>query len=382
MRRHNAVVVFCSWFTLVFVFLLAGTRTNVVQSQGAGVGNEGRRLFEEETFGGNGRTCLTCHSKTTGTVSPADAEQRFAADPADPLFVTDGSDDGLGHGVSRMIADATVLMKIPLPPNVQLKDDPGAQFVILKRGIPTTLNTPALDPVLMLDGRQPDLPSQAAGAIRDHAQATIAPTIEQLSLIASFQSTDRFFSSIQLKNFAHGAAPPQLPIGRTPAERRGRRFFEDIPPGATGKDGLCAGCHSGPMLNETNAELAKILPIPPGTRFQSVLVSEFNAAGNIPITFVFTNPDNTKTELTTPDPGRALITGVGQEFGSFDNVNAFKIPTLWGVKKTAPYFHDNHAKTLEAVALHYRNFFLVVTGGGLVLDDQDLADMVAFMKLL
>src|SRR4029450_2929867 len=98
--------------------------------------------------------------------------------------------------------------------------------------------------------------------------------------------------------------------------------------------------------------------------------------------FVVTSPGNPKTDLPTPDPGRALITGVGQESGSFDNVNAFKIPTLWGVRKTAPYFHDNNAKTLEAVALHYKNFFLVVSGGALVLDDQDLADMVAFMKLL
>jgi hypothetical protein len=420
MPRQNAVVVVCSWFALVFVVLLAGsagdhvtlaarsihfmtpssrspvasrtraiwnvkavqTPAKLAQGQGGSVGNEGRRLFDEETFGGNGRTCLTCHSRTTGTVSPADAEQRFAADPADPLFVADGSDDGFGHGVSRMLADATVLMRIPLPQNVTLKDDPDTRFVTLKRGIPTTLNTPALDPVLMLDGRQPDLPSQAAGAINDHAQNTIPPTTRQLSLIARFQLTDRFFSSIALRNFANGAVVPQLPLGRTASERRGRRFFENIPPDATGKDGLCAGCHSGPMLNETNAELAKILPIPPGTRFQSVLVSEFNAAANTPITFVFTNPDNTQTELTTPDPGRALITGVGQEFGSFDNVNAFKIPTLWGVRKTAPYFHDNDAKTLEAVALHYRNFFVVVTGGFLFLDDQDLADMVAFMKLL
>ena len=420
MPRLNGVAVVFFWFALMFALILAGTPVDhvtvaansdlfgeaslpmpvpshrrvdgdlharpttgqVASDQAGGVGHEGRRLFEEETFGGNGRTCLTCHSKTTGTVSPADAEQRFAADPADPLFVADGSDDGLGHGLSRMLTDATVLMKIPLPPNVELKDDPGARFVILRRGIPTTLNTPALDPVLMLDGRQPNLTSQAAGAIHDHAQNSIAPTTEQLSLIGRFQLTDRFFSSVALRNFANGAIPPQLPNGRTASERRGRRFFEDIPPDATGKDGLCAGCHSGPMLNETNAELAKILPIPPGTRFQSVLVSEFNSAGNPPVTFVFTNPDDTKTELTTPDPGRALFTGVGQESGSFDHVNAFKIPTLWGVKKTAPYFHDNQAKTLEAVALHYRNFFLAVTGGFLFLDDQDLADMVAFMKLL
>src|SRR4029434_1594139 len=74
---------------------------------------KGRRLFEHETFDGNGRTCLTCHSRDTGTVSPHDAQQRFAANPHDPLFVADGSDDGQGHGATRMLQSATVLVRIP-----------------------------------------------------------------------------------------------------------------------------------------------------------------------------------------------------------------------------------------------------------------------------
>src|SRR5215203_6207785 len=69
---------------------------------------EGRQLFESATFGGNGRTCQTCHSQATGTVSPAEAVKRLKQNPSDPLFVHDGSDDGLGAGVSRMLADATV----------------------------------------------------------------------------------------------------------------------------------------------------------------------------------------------------------------------------------------------------------------------------------
>ncbi|HSW25530.1 MAG TPA: hypothetical protein VLJ62_22410, partial [Burkholderiaceae bacterium] len=113
---------------------------------------KGKHLFERETFGGNGRTCLTCHSRDTGTVSPHDAQQRFAASPRDPLFAGDGSDDGQGQGVTRMLNDATVLVHIKLPDNVSLADDPGARSVVLRRGIPTTLNTPALDTVLMLDG--------------------------------------------------------------------------------------------------------------------------------------------------------------------------------------------------------------------------------------
>lgn len=36
----------------------------------------GKQLFERETFGGNGRTCRTCHSRETGTVSPEDAQHR------------------------------------------------------------------------------------------------------------------------------------------------------------------------------------------------------------------------------------------------------------------------------------------------------------------
>jgi len=64
----------------------------------------GRRLFEKETFGGNGRTCLTWHSQETGTVSPEDAQRRMSRDARDPLFLGDGSDDGAGNGVERMLA--------------------------------------------------------------------------------------------------------------------------------------------------------------------------------------------------------------------------------------------------------------------------------------
>ena len=43
------------------------------------------------------------------------------------------------------------------------------------------------------------------------------------------------------------------------------------------------------MLNQTNQFLP--VAVPPGTRFQTVLVSEFNAAGNPVIKFVFHNQE-------------------------------------------------------------------------------------------
>ena len=68
--------------------------------------HEGRRLFDAEHFGGNGRTCVTCHSKKTGTISPEDVQARLAEDSNDPLFVGDGLDDGV-QGTSRITTHAT-----------------------------------------------------------------------------------------------------------------------------------------------------------------------------------------------------------------------------------------------------------------------------------
>jgi cytochrome c peroxidase len=97
--------------------------------------------------------------------------------------------------------------------------------------------------------------------------------------------------------------------------------------------------------------------------------------------FVFNQGTAQEVRLMSPDPGRALVTGVVDD-PTLEHVNAFKISPLRGIELTAPYFHDNSAKTLEDVAAHYALFFDVVTGGAIVLDAQDERDMVAYMKLL
>lgn len=355
---------------------LSGQAQSKNPTNEAGDPQRGKLVFERKTFGGNGRTCLTCHNLATGTVSPEEAQARFDVNPNDPLFLHDGSDDGQGNGVTRMLADATIRVQIPLPENVMLADDPDAKSVVLHRGIPTTLNTPALDPALMSDGRQPDIESQARGAVQDHYQASIKPDDRDIADIAAFELSDSFFSSKVLRKFALEGAAPKLPQGKTASEKRGKIFFDDVPlTSPTQKAGLCAACHSGPMLNESS----KLFPLfPPGTRFTSVLVSELNAAQNPVKNFIFTNPDGTTAMVSSPDPGRALITG------DLNDVNAFKIPSLWGIRHTAPYFHDNSAKTLEDVVKHYAQFFLIVTGpeNPIILTDQDIADIVAYMKLL
>jgi cytochrome c peroxidase len=345
--------------------------------------DEGRRLFRKETFGGNGRTCETCHSPSTGTLSPEDVQQRLT-NPGDPLFVHDGLDDGVS-GTSRIAEHATIRVVRPLPPNVRIAGDPSATSVVFLRGIPSTLNTPALDPALMYDLRARNLSDQALGAIHDHAQNSVEPTPEQLALIADFQRTDkRFFSSDVLRDFASGGPAPALPPGNTASEQRGRLMFveAEVTPGST--KGICALCHTGPMLNQTSPFNTGA---PPGARIANIGVSERNLL-NLPVyTFLIDNGAGDVRAVTTPDLGIPLTNprppGVpppSVRHPAFF-ANFFKIPSLWGVKKTAPYFHDNSAKTLEEVAAFYTNMFANVPDP-VQLTPQDEADMVAYLKLL
>jgi cytochrome c peroxidase len=61
-----------------------------------GIELDGKKLFEKETFGGNGRTCQTCHSKRTGTLTLADVQRIIRkADPRDAFLIHDALDDDI-----------------------------------------------------------------------------------------------------------------------------------------------------------------------------------------------------------------------------------------------------------------------------------------------
>jgi cytochrome c peroxidase len=93
------------------------------------------------------------------------------------------------------------------------------------------------------------------------------------------------------------------------------------------------------------------------------------------------------------DPGRAIITGNPLDFESFD------VPSLRGVSKTAPYFHNNLVRTLEEVVELYSDHLLSRwpqlvqpgdkeadddgdAGGEEVLTAEQKSDLVAFLKIL
>jgi cytochrome c peroxidase len=344
---------------------------------------EGTRVFDSEEFGGNGRTCVTCHSLESGTITLADVEQRLLSDPGDPLFQHDGLDAD-GVGTTRIAETGTIAVELELPPWVTLRDAPEQRTIVVHRSVPSTMNVPALDPVLMWDGRAAGLRDQALGAISGHAQNTIAPTNEELEILVAFERLGtRFFSSETLRLYARGGPPPPLPEGRTQAEKRGREMFVDAPLDGSTR-GICAACHSGPMLNEVN-EFANLPSLQPGKRFATVLVSERNLPGFPEYAFVVDDGPR-QVEVTLPDPGAVLtdpplnVLQLGSFFIPSLGIGLFKIPTLWGIGRTPPYFHDGSAATLEEVAEHYAFFLAEV---GLVeLTERDQEDMVAFMRLL
>lgn len=406
-------------------------------------------LFRNETFDGNGRTCETCHTIPTFQLAPAQIESAWHRDPTDPLFRPLDSDDYTGASYSMMREDGLVRVHVVAAPNVTIDEVDGRDVTILpdgryvvalRRSTPSVFNI-ALQDHLMWDGREgADLAHQAISAVHDHAEPGRAPTALEADRIASFQRV--LFSRPALAHYAFGGPEPVLPAGITESQQRGRTFFVSGP--LSGSDmahrGLCATCHSGPMLDTTNAFNPGD---PPGLSFAGNRTSEFNARGLPEYTFRIALPEDlvvppglplpippgtvvapagTELVVRTSDPG-ALIVDTDPTDG-IDAANPcisvlpcitspgtaivfHRIPSLWGVGHTAPYFHDNSAATLEDVVLHYRAFFAPTEASlrftaeqaeaagdiglamflrdiadALVISDQDVIDIAAYLRLL
>jgi cytochrome c peroxidase len=337
----------------------------------------------------------------TGTLTIEAVAARLAGPPSEKLFLHDALDDGVA-GTTRISAHATIRVEIDLPPYVTLVNDPTRRTIVVNRGIPSTINTPALDggslAAFMYDLRNNDLKEQALGAIRGHAKGTIEPTAKELEALAFFEQQDsRFFSSAALRANASGGARPALPTGTTDSERRGRLFFlEDGVPGTT--QGACGQCHGGANLNQ----ITPLGAVPGlaagglalGSKFANTLVSETNANNDPRYIFRVDNGAGDVRQVISPDPGimlterknsRHFSNFVGSDIHPALLVGMFKTPSLWGVKNTPPYFHDNSARTLRDVVDHYADkLFKQFPFGGVfnTLTTQEREDIVAFLKLL
>jgi cytochrome c peroxidase len=339
---------------------------------------DGRIIDAIEFFkphkGGNGRSCATCHRPEDDFgLTPATVEARYQLlqkrrlkDPTadDPLFRSIDADD-FDQDFTTLRTKGLVRVTLPLHPNVRLGDDPMATTVNVWRSVPTVVNARITAP-FQAEGRLGTLPEQALSAMRAHSEVEHDPGARLLGRLVSFQ--EHLFSSTRVRNLARaldsGGPLPDTDPPLNRLARRGKATFTEF----------CAPCHGGPaqVLNTDGRflPLPQRGPLPGAQAFVSIFVQTPRTAPvpNAPDFFeglptanlqerpyLITLPDGSMRTIVTSDPGRGAITGDAREFGRFD------VPTLFGAGRTAPYFHDNSAATLEDVIRHYQALFELLT---------------------
>ena len=348
--------------------------------------------------GGNGRSCATCHNPRDGfSLSPATVEARWQRlqrarrinpNADDPLFRSIDADDG-NQDFTLLRARALIKVRVPLPDRVRLTDDPTATHVTLSRAVPP-LNMLKHTAPYQQDRTARTLEEQALGAVNAHMEPAVQPTEEFLETVAEFQR--HIFSSAKVRKLSDaidaGDPLPDIDPPLTAFERQGKERF----------DFFCAKCHGGPAQvqnlenrifppfdGSTNpVSLNVVVSNPPPTGFP---LSPIQGPGfDLPTQrFTVALPNGSSVVLVSSDPG-TVLTDINAlaTVGGNQVFNRFDIPQLRGINKTAPYFHDHRARTLEDVVKHYQQFFFfinVVRGLPLPqIPDEDIAPIVAYMK--
>jgi len=340
----------------------------------------------------NGRSCADCHMATDHfQLSPAHAEARFRflqlrrffdrhAD--DPLFRPIDADDfrvngDAAHDFSNLRQNGLVRIVFTLPPTIRLIDPvtnaPSSEtFVDVWRAVPTVNDVKLTGPDAQnpwprgpnntggyqLDARVTTLEEQAFGALTRHAEARNKPPQLLLGDIASFQRVLFTNHRVRALAAAVSAGAMVLPDPDPPLddlEQQGKAVFERA----------CTQCHGGPGMSTSQGVIIRFhdintqcpRPVDTATPARFAFAScpprlERNAR-----TYEITLTNGTTERRTSSDPGRALLTGFVGGLARLDDWNKFDVPGLRGISKTAPYFHNNSAATLEDVVDHYIQFF-------------------------
>ena len=372
-------------------------------------------------LGGNGRACSDCHMDTENfQLTPAAAQARFAkmtmTGDDDPLFRAIDADDfrvngAAAHDFTNLLLNGLIRVTIPLPANVKLLDcgatvpcpasarATSETVADVWRSVPSIFDVnitgpDGVDPAYargpnqrggyQLDARIDTLQNQALSALRSHAGVTVDPPVTFLDDVAAFQQAQ--FSSADVKRLSDAMAAGTSPLPDPDPvldalETAGKSVFNRA----------CAQCHgnigghpsgSTPILQGTQGtptaivryhDIATACPrpvdnvTPPRFSFAPCSASQMENVRTYEITNGGVAPSGTPcggpapqpacvTRLTTSDPGRLLLTGYPAAGGPGD-IQHMDIPNLRGISRTAPYFMNNTAATLEEMLEHYKQFF-------------------------
>ena len=372
-------------------------------------------------LGANGRACSDCHMDAENfQLTPAAAQARLAkmtqSGVDDPLFrAIDANDFRVNGAAARDFTNLTQLglvrVTFPLPANVKLLDC-GATVPCPASALPTSetvadvwRSTPSVFDVnitgpdgvapasprgpnasggYQLDARIDTLQNQALAALRAHAGITVDPPASFLDDLAAFQKTQFSSPSVKALSDAMAAGTNPLPDPDpvlNALETAGKTVFNRS----------CAQCHgnqgghpsgSTPTLEGTPGTPTAITryhnifsacprPVdnvtPPRFSFAECSPSQMKNVRTYQVTNSGTPPSGIAcggaapqppcvTRVTSSDPGRLLLTGYPLAGGQGD-IQAMDTPSLRGISRTAPYFTNNSALTLEEMLEHYKQFF-------------------------
>lgn len=304
---------------------------------------EGRRLFNEETFDGNGRTCATCHPPHNNFTIDPEFIANLPAD--DPLFVPE---------FNPALAELENMALLRGPRALILENIDGFDKPPVFRGTPHIFDSSFSAP-FGLSSKIPNLREFSLGAIKQH----FPKTLNRIPGVDFRMPTERELEALeayQLSVFSRRDLNYDLDqLLYTPSQRRGRDLFF----GAA----KCHLCHNGPALG--GGAFIGDGPFNGQTQFDIGIA-------NLPV--------NTTPPPECPQCGPL---GVREDGGR----RAFDIPPLFGIAKTAPFFHDNSRENLRrAVDFYDSPFFQTSPGGiavgGLRMTPQEITDVTAFLAAL
>jgi len=350
-------------------------------------------------LGTNGRACATCHVPADAfQLAPRSVERRYAAllaaralDPQadDPLFRPIDADDFRVNGPAARdysnLRRGLIRVSIPLPPNLRLIDphtgQPSTETIAdVWRAVPSILNVAisgadGVEPAWHLgpnpnggyqrDARIDSLQNQAIAALRTHAGAQQLPSARWLDEIAAFESAQFSSPGVQQLALAMREGRKRLPDPDPPLnalEQQGKEVFKRA----------CSSCHgsekhpststvTSPPLHQRYHTILSACPRPKQpwcTKLGCFTFPPCDPALERNVrAYELTLADGTKQRIVTSDPGRLLLSGDAVDTESLDHSHGvFDIPQLHGIARTAPYFHNNSAATLEDVLTFYQAF--------------------------
>lgn len=292
--------------------------------------SRGARLFFEGTFGGNGRTCGTCHPASNNFTIDPEFIGRLPA--SDPLFVAEFIPALAQLERPELMRRFGLILE-----NVDGLEDPTNKFVM--RGVPHTLG---LQVSLERDSALAGAPVQmtgwsgdgapGAGSLRDFAAGAVTqhftrrlervvgrdfrlPTERQLDALEAFQLSLGRFTDFDLSTIAF--LDPDVVAGQS-------LFVNGT--GDPNAGGTCAFCHGNAGALAINLE---------NRNFNTNVEDIFHPARLI--------------EAFPLDGGFGRIANADGTFGD----RSFNTASVVEAADTAPFFHNNVVATLEGVVDFY-----------------------------